>query len=144
MDTEWWRWVWLALAAVFGIGEIFTAGFFLLPFAVGAVVAFVLAWFEIEPTLVLVVFLVVSILALVIIKRLVRRGDEQQFPVGANRFVGQRVLVLERVDRLTNTGRVRLDTENWRATTDGDPIEEGAEARVVEMRGTRLVVAPED
>ena len=52
MDTEWWRWVWLAVAAVFGIGEIFTAGFFLLPFSAGALVAFVLAWFEIEPTLV--------------------------------------------------------------------------------------------
>ena len=144
MDTEWWRWIWLAVAAIFGIGEIFTAGFFLLPFSAGAIVAFVLAWFEIEPTLVLVVFLVVSILTLVLIQRLVRRGDQQQHPVGANRFVGRRVLVLERVDRVAGTGRVRLDTENWRATTDGAPLEEGTDARVVEMRGTRLVVVPED
>ena len=144
MDTEWWRWVWLVVAAVFGIGEIFTAGFFLLPFSAGALVAFVLAWFEIDPTLVMIVFLVVSIMTLVIIQRLVRKGDQIQHPVGANRFVGRRVLVLERIDRVAGTGRVRLDTENWRATTDGDPIEEGAEVRVVEMRGTRLVVAPED
>jgi len=144
MDTEWWRWVWLGVAAVFGIGEIFTAGFFLLPFSAGALVAFVLAWFNVEPTLVMIVFLVVSIMTLVIIQRLVRKGDERQFPVGSNRFVGRRVLVLERVDRLAGTGRVRLDTENWRATTDGEPLEEGTEARIVEMRGTRLVIAPED
>jgi membrane protein implicated in regulation of membrane protease activity len=144
MDTEWWRWVWLGVAAVFGVGEIFTAGFFLLPFAAGAIVAFILAWFEVEPAIVLTVFLVVSVLTLVVIQRLVRRGDEHQHPVGANRFVGRRVLVLERVDRVAGTGRVRLDTEIWRATTDGAPLDEGAEVRVVEMRGTRLVVTPED
>ncbi|MBN2114845.1 MAG: NfeD family protein [Acidimicrobiia bacterium] len=144
MDTEWWRWVWLGVAAVFGLGEIFTAGFFLLPFSAGALVAFVLAWFNVEPTLVMIIFLVVSIMTLVVIQRLVRKGDERQFPVGSNRFVGRRVLVLERVDRLAGTGRVRLDTESWRATTDGEPLEEGTEALIVEMRGTRLVVVPED
>ena len=144
MDNELWRWIWLGVAAVFGIGEIFTAGFFMLPFAAGAVVAFVLALLDVEPAIVLVVFLATSVLVLVVIQRLVRRGDQRTVPVGANRFVGRRVLVLERVDRVAGTGRVRLDTESWRATTDGDPIEPGAEALVVEMRGTRLVVTPED
>jgi len=144
MDNEWWRWIWLGVAAVFGIGEIFTAGFFMLPFAAGAVVAFVLAWFDVAPAIVLPVFLVTSVVVLIVIQRLVRRGDRNVVPVGANRFVGRKVLVLERVDRVAGTGRVRLDTENWRATTDGDPLEPGAEARVVEMRGTRLVVVPED
>ena len=75
MEGEWWRWIWLAVTAVFGIGEIFTAGFFLLPFSAGALVAFVLAWFEIEPTLVIIVFMVVSIMTLVLIQRLVRKGE---------------------------------------------------------------------
>jgi membrane protein implicated in regulation of membrane protease activity len=144
MDNEWWRWIWLGVAAVFGIGEIFTAGFFMLPFAAGAVVAFILAWLDVSPAIVLPVFLVASVLVLMLIQRLVRRGDQKVVPVGANRFVGRKVLVLERVDRVAGTGRVRLDTESWRATTDGDPLEPGAEARVVEMRGTRLVVVPED
>ena len=144
METEWWRWIWLGVTAIFGIGEIFTAGFFMLPFAVGAVVAFILALLGVDPAIVLTVFLVVSVLTLVLFQRLVRQGDQRQHPVGANRYAGRRVLVLERVDRVSGTGRVRLDTEIWRATTDGDPIEEGAEVRVVEMRGTRLVVARED
>ena len=143
MDSEWWRWIWLGVAAVFGIGEIFTAGFFMLPFAGGAVVAFVLAWLDVTPAVVLPVFLVTSVLVLILIQRLVKRGDQKIEPVGANRFVGRRVLVLERIDRVAGTGRVRLDTESWRATTDGDPLEPGTEARVVEMRGTRLVVVPE-
>jgi membrane protein implicated in regulation of membrane protease activity len=144
MEAEWWRWIWLGVTAIFGIGELFTAGFFMLPFAVGAVVAFILALLGVEPAIVLTVFLVVSVLTLVLFQRLVRQGDQRQHPVGANRYVGRRVLVLERIDRVSGTGRVRLDTETWRATTDGDPIAEGAEVRVVEMRGTRLVVTPED
>ena len=144
METEWWRWIWLGVTAIFGVGEIFTAGFFMLPFAVGAVVAFVLALLGVAPAIVLAVFLVFSLLTLVLFQLLVRRGDQRQHPVGANRYAGRRVLVLERIDRVSGTGRVRLETETWRATTDGEPIEEGAEVRVVEMRGTRLVVAPED
>lgn len=144
MDNEWWRWIWLGVAAVFGIGEIFTAGFFMLPFAGGAVVAFVLAWLDVGPAIVLPVFLVTSVLVLLVIQRLVRRGDQQVVPVGANRFIGRRVLVLETVDHLAGTGKVRLDTESWRATTDGEPLPPGTEARVVEMRGTRLVVVRED
>src|SRR5690606_20773710 len=44
MENEVWRWLWTGLAVVMGIGEIFTAGFFLLPFAIGAAAAAVLAW----------------------------------------------------------------------------------------------------
>ena len=36
VDNEVWRWLWTIFAVVMGIGEIFTAGFFLLPFAIGA------------------------------------------------------------------------------------------------------------
>ncbi len=40
MDPEVWRWVWLAAAAAFIVGEITVAGtFFLLPFGLGAAVA---------------------------------------------------------------------------------------------------------
>ena len=46
MDNEVWRWLWTIFAIVMGIGEIFTAGFFLLPFAVGAAAAAILAWFN--------------------------------------------------------------------------------------------------
>jgi membrane-bound ClpP family serine protease len=55
---------------------------------------------------------------------------------------GSEVGDLHIIDRKTGEGRVRVETENWRATTDGDPIPEGVEVRVVEIRGTRMVVEP--
>ncbi len=44
-DPEVWRWIWLATAVVFLLGEMFAFGsFFLLPFAIGAAVAAILAF----------------------------------------------------------------------------------------------------
>ncbi len=52
-----------------------------------------------------------------------------------------RALVLETIMRDSGEGKVRLDREEWRATTDGaEPIEPGVEVRVVDVRGSRLVV----
>ena len=141
MDNEIWRWIWVSLAAAFGIGEMVTAGFFLLPFSAGAIVAAVLAFAGVEPAIQVIVFIVVSVLALVALMRFVQREDRQhQASVGSNRFIGQHVVVLEVIDRLSGAGRVRMETEIWRATTDGDPITEGTEVRVVDVRGARLVV----
>ena len=143
MDNEIWRWIWIGAAAIFSVGEIFTAGFFMLPFAFGAVAAIPLAWLGVNEIIQLVVFLGVSIITLMVIQRFVKKGDEHQPAVGANRFSGSVGLVIEDIDRITGVGRVRVETENWRATTDGDPIPEGTEVRIVEIRGTRMVVEPE-
>jgi membrane protein implicated in regulation of membrane protease activity len=143
MDNEIWRWIWVGAAVVFGVGEMTTAGFFMLPFAIGALAALPLAWMGIHELIQLTVFLGVSVAALLLIQRMVRRSDEHQPAVGANRFMHSTGMVIESIDRASGHGRVRVETENWRATTDGDPIPEGTEVRVVEVRGTRLVVEPE-
>ncbi len=140
MDDEVWRWIWLGTALFLGFAEMVTAGFFMLPFAAGAVIAFVLALFGVAPAVQLVVFIVSSVLALVVLQRYVRREDEIAPRVGANRLLDQRAVVLEPIDRVSGTGRVRMDTELWRATTEGGSIPVGTEVRVVDVRGARLVV----
>jgi membrane protein implicated in regulation of membrane protease activity len=143
MDNEIWRWIWVGAAVVFGVGEMLTAGFFMLPFAVGALAAVPLAWLGVHEMIQLTVFLAVSVVTLMAIQRMVRRADEHQPAVGANRFMNSTGIVIEEIDRASGHGRVRVDTENWRATTDGDAIPEGTEVRIVEVRGTRLVVEPD-
>jgi membrane protein implicated in regulation of membrane protease activity len=52
-------------------------------------------------------------------------------------------IVLEPINRREGTGSVRMETEQWRATTDGDTeIPVGEEVVIKEVRGTRLVVEP--
>jgi membrane protein implicated in regulation of membrane protease activity len=142
MEAENWQWIWVGAALFLGFAEMLTAGFFLLPFAIGAVLAAGLAFAGVTEAWQLTAFIVASVASLVVIQRYVRKVDEVQHPVGANRFAGQTALVLEAVDRTTGNGRVRMATEVWRATTDGAEIPVGTEVRIVEVRGARLVVAP--
>ena len=66
-------WVlWLIAAVVLGIGEIATMGFFLAPFAAGALVAALVAAAGTGTALTLVVFLLVSIAALAALRPIAR------------------------------------------------------------------------
>lgn len=142
MDNEIWRWLWTGLAVVLAIGEAFTAGFFLLPFAIGGAVAAILAWLDVSAVWQWIAFFVVSISTLVYLQRFIRRQDLRDTrAIGANRYLGMPAIVLERIDPAAGTGRVRVETEEWRATSGGEVIEPGAPVTIVKVRGTRLVVS---
>lgn len=140
VDNEVWRWMWTVLAVVLGIGEILTAGFFLLPFAVGAAAAAILAWIGAAVLAQWLVFFGVSIFALAYLRKYIVRQDEGDQPrVGANRWVGEMGLVLEDIEPDTGAGMVRILNEEWRAKALS-PIETGTRIVVTEVKGTRLVV----
>ena len=141
VDNELWRWLWTGLAVVMGIGEIFTAGFFLLPFAIGAAAAAILAWLGVALLPQWLVFFGVSIVALVYLRRFISHQDAGDQPqVGANRWVNATGVVLEIIDPHSGTGMVRIGSEEWRATSDGSVIPAGDQVIVTEVRGSRLVV----
>lgn len=142
METDIWRWLWTGLAVVMGIGEMFTAGFFLLPFAIGAGSAAVLAWIGVNIVAQWLVFFGVSAIALAYLRRYIDRQDEGDQPrVGANRWVGAEGIVLEEIDPDTATGMVRVENEEWRAMSHhGITIPPGSRIAVRDVKGARLVV----
>lgn len=142
MDQAVWVGLWFISAAVLAVGEMLTAGFFLLPFAVGAATAGVLALASVSVPVQIITFVVVSVAALWLLQQFARKdihGELQS--VGSARYIGSSALVTHPVNRLHGTGRVKMGTEDWRATTDSDDeFSPGTEVRVVEVRGTQLVV----
>jgi membrane protein implicated in regulation of membrane protease activity len=140
VDNEVWRWMWTIFAIVMGIGEVFTAGFFLLPFAIGAAAAAILAWLDAAILAQWLVFFGVSVFALAYLRRYIGRQDEGEQPrVGANRWVGQEGIVLEGIDTHSGAGMVRILNEEWRATAFQN-IDVGSKIVVKEVDGARLVV----
>jgi membrane protein implicated in regulation of membrane protease activity len=144
VDADQWRWIWIGAAIILGIGELLTAGFFLLPFAVGAAAAAILAFVGVGFPLQLVTFVIISVVFLAVLQRFAKQEQSDGTePAGGGRYHGKRAIVTETINRLEGTGSVRLETEQWRATTDGDEeIPIGEEVIVKEVRGTRLVVEP--
>lgn len=144
-EPETWRWIWLLTAAAFLIGEMGLAGsFFLAPFAAGAVVAAVLAFADVGLVGQWAAFVGVSAAAFAGLRPLARRLDqgEPSDGIGSKRLIGQSGTVIEEVPAgHGELGLVRVHREEWRAeSVDGAPIEAGAVVKVVEQRGTRLVV----
>jgi membrane protein implicated in regulation of membrane protease activity len=136
--------LWLILAGIFAIGEIFTAGFFLFWFAVGSTLACVAAYLGVSPTWQWSIFLVTAGILVVISRRFADRFTKQQPPgVGADRYVGKTGIVLVRVDNVRNEGLVRIEKDEWRADSEtGEIIPEGTKVHAVKLDGTHLVVAP--
>lgn len=144
-DAEAWRWFWTGLAVVLSLGEIFTAGFFLLPFGIGAGASALLAWFGVDNVaLQWLVFVVVTVASLLALRPLIRRQDEDEAaPIGANRFLQARGVVLEDIVPHAGKGMVRVEQETWRATTaDRSEVGAGSEVIVTGVTGSRLVVTP--
>lgn len=138
-----WIGVWLVAAGLLAVGEMLTAGFFLLPFAIGAASAGILALADVAIGFQIVTFVVVSVGALWLLQQFARKDVHGELiPVGAARYVGATAVVVEPVSRF-HTGWVKMGTEDWRAVTDrSDEIGVDTVVRVVEVRGARLVVEP--
>jgi len=134
--------LWMIIAALFVVGEIFTAGFFLLWFGIGAAVAGVLALFGLGYVWQLGAFVLVSGVLFVVSRRFADKFTKKQPPgIGADRVIGREGIVYEEIDNTKNTGRVRLKKEEWRADSDtGEVIPVGNQVEVIRLDGTHLVV----
>ncbi len=134
--------IWMIVAAAFIIGEIFTMGFFLLWFAIGAALAGILALIGLGAGWQWGTFVVVSLVLFIVSRRFAERFTKKQPPgIGADRFIGKEAVVLEEIDNVQNTGRIRLKKEEWRADSkNGDVIPVGKRVQVTGIDGTHLVV----
>lgn len=141
MEFQIW-WIWMIFAALFFIAEIFTMGFFILWFGIGAAVAGVFGILGFNAGWQWGSFVVVSGVLFASTRRLAERLTKKQPPgIGADRFIGKVGVVLESVDNVNNTGQVRIDKDKWRADSDSDEVlPVGKRVKVVGLDGTHLVV----
>ncbi len=141
-------WVlWLVAAVVFAVGEIATLGFFLAPFAGGALLAAVVAAVGGGTLVSLLVFLLVSGVLLGALRPIARshRRQPAQLRTGTAALVGRTAMVMERISNDEGTGCVKLEGETWTARSyDEDAvIEPGRRVHVMEIRGATALVTEE-
>jgi membrane protein implicated in regulation of membrane protease activity len=139
-------WVlWLIAAAIFGVGEIATLGFFLAPFAGGALLAALVTALGAPGAVGWAVFLVASV-ALLLALRPIARSHRRQAPrlrTGTAALVGRTGLVVERIANDEGVGSVRIEGEVWtaRAYDEDEVIEAGKRVQVIEIKGATALVA---
>jgi membrane protein implicated in regulation of membrane protease activity len=135
-------WIWMILAVILVICEIFTVGFFLLWFGIGAFIAGILALIGLGPAWQWGAFVVVSGILFSVTRRFAELFTKAQPPnVGADRIIGREGFVIEKIDCMKNTGLVRLGTEEWKArSADESVIFAGKKVKVVGQEGTHIIV----
>ena len=135
--------IWTILAAAFGVGEIFTLGFFLGPIALAAGLAAIAAAIGAGVAVQMVVFTLASLASLLVLRPIARRHlrTPMALRTGTAALVGQRALVLERVD--ADHGQVKIGGEVWTARPydESDVYEEGTRVDVMKIDGATALVA---
>ncbi|MCL2859069.1 MAG: NfeD family protein [Oscillospiraceae bacterium] len=134
--------IWLILAGVFFIAEIFTLGFFICWLGVGALLAMVVSFFTDSIIIQIVVFVISSIILIFSTKPLVKRFvDRKTIPTNKDSLIGKKGLVIHQIDPIKSKGQVKLNGEVWSAKSkDNTVIEVGKEVEVEEVIGVKLVV----
>ena len=139
--------IWLIAAVIFAVGEIATLGFFLAPFAGGAVIAAVISAVGAGDLASWASFIVVSLVLLLALRpvALAHRRMPARLRTGTAALVGRSAMVTERIANDEGTGSVKLEGESWtaRAYDADEVIESGRRVQVIEIRGATALVSEE-
>ena len=138
---------WFILFVILLLIEIFTMALTTVWFAGGALVAFLVALLGLDVWVQVVAFLVVSIGLLILTRPLAKKffnSDRQA--TNADRLLGQKAVVLERIDTLHGVGRVEVNGMEWAAKTDDleGQIEVGTVVLIEGIQGVKLIVRKEE
>ena len=141
-NPVYWKFIWLALLILFGIGEAITVGLTSILFAAVSLVALVVALLNGPIWLQIVLFIVVSILCMLAIRPLAAKYlNNKVEPTNADRIIGAETRVVENIDNLQATGAVRIAGMVWSARSENDaPIPVGTLVRVLRIEGVKVYV----
>ena len=137
--------IWLLVAAVFVVIEIFTSGFAVACFSVGCVFGAILAACDLSLTWQVVAFAVGTFLAFVLIRPVVmkyldKKTNDDHIKTNMDNIIGKTAVVTERIEE-GGYGRVKIDGDDWKALTDnGLAAEVGDKVEIVSYESIILTV----
>jgi membrane protein implicated in regulation of membrane protease activity len=137
--------VFLGLAIVFGIAEMFSLDLVLLMLALGALVGMVAALLGAPGAVAAIAAAAASVACLALVRPpLVKRlHTGPELSLGHGKLVGRQGIVTERITGL-ESGQIKLAGEIWTARPYDDTltIEPGSTVEVLEIRGATAYVHP--
>lgn len=131
----------IVLGVVISALELVVPGLVILPFGLGAIVAGIAGVAGVDPLFQAIIFIVASLGFFLALRPLAKKLNAGAHDgIGSSRLIGSEGIVLEDIPH-GETGIVRIEREEWRAESASDSaLPSGARIRVLEVRGTRVVV----
>ena len=143
-EKTWIIWLVLLIAAL--VLESLSMQLFSVWFALGAAAALLSCAFAAPVWLQVPLFVAVTAASLAATRPLVKKLQQKVYPSNADRYLGKAAEVLEEVNNLLGTGRIRVEGQIWsaRAEEDGAVLPEGAAVETLSIRGNKMIVRPLD
>ena len=109
--------------------------------------AFLLALLDVGLPIQVIAFVVVSVLLLIVTRPIALRFfNSNREKTNADRLIGKRAVVTEKIDSLHGAGRVEVNGMEWAAKTqeDGIMIEKDEIVIIQGLQGVKLIVEKEE
>lgn len=134
--------IWAAAIVIFGTLEAVTAQLVSIWFVFGAIAALIASFFNVPFAVQVVIFVAVTVLALVITRPLVKKFiNPKKVKTNADKVVGQSGIVVQDINNVEATGQVKVDGQIWTArSTDNNVIASGNEVIIEKIDGVKLIV----
>jgi membrane protein implicated in regulation of membrane protease activity len=138
--------IWLIAMVVFTVGEMATLGFFLAPFAVGALLGLIVDLVGLGVEFQLAAAFIGTAGSFLILRPIAVRhmGDATPVPTNTDALIGKNAIVVDKIVNNEGIGTVRIGGEVWTARSQDEDgvVEAGAKVKVIEIRGVTAVVSP--
>ena len=138
--------LWLAAVVVLLVIEIATLGLTTIWFAGGALIAGIAAVVGAGRVVQFVLFLIVSLILLIFTRPLAVRYMNKGVPkTNVNSLIGEKAVVIQKINNLEQTGQVRINDIEWMARTSSDEvtIPEQTVVTIEAVQGVKLIVKEE-
>jgi len=115
---------WTLAAVVLIIVEILTAGFVLGSFGIAAFITAVVAYIGFPIEFQLIVFIASSLVIFFTLRPIAKKylAPKKKIETNVHRLIGKKAIVIETIDNFRQTGRVKIDGDDWRARTESQEI----------------------
>ena len=134
--------VWLVLMILFLVAEGATAAITTIWFAAGALVAMVAALLGAQLWLQIALFVVVSVGLILALRPLLKKYiTPKKVRTNVDSVIGTQGVVIEKVDNIAGTGKVKLGGMEWSArSATGEKIEKDTVIAVERIEGVKVFV----
>lgn len=143
MEFEFWH-IWLLIALICFIMEIFIPSFVLFNFGIGALVGSLAAGISLSAEWQVVLFSSGTLMSFFLIRPAMKKYAYKRahdIKTNVDAMVGRRAIVTEAIDNLTNLGRVSLDGDIWQARShSNESIPAGTPVEIVQVNSIILTV----
>ena len=137
--------IWLGLLVLFLAVEFATAQLTTVWFALGAMVALLLAAFGVDNLAIqIIVFTLVSLVSLILTRPLVKKWTRKKVqPTNADMVIGEEAVVTETISNTDGKGLTKVNGAVWSArSADDSVIPAGNTVTVRAIEGVKLIVEP--